>query len=248
MLVAEKNGGYRSEHLGKGADYHATFRDNPRRALLWTIEQRILKRIARRYLSRARVEHLDFACGTGRIVGLFRDYAASSTGVDVSGSMLKEAKSAVADVEWIEADITREPVLAGRQFDLITAFRFFPNAEPALRSEAVAALAPLLRSDGVFVFNNHRNTSSLGFRVARFFRPGVPVRGMTMGEADALVQSAGLTIERVYHVGVVPEYETRYVRPRFLVAWIERLATHLPVASLSEDQIFVCRKGNVRSP
>ena len=40
----------------------------------------------------------------------------------------------------VEGDLTREPLLGERRFDLVTAFRFFPNAEPALRRDVMAAL------------------------------------------------------------------------------------------------------------
>ena len=189
------------------------------------------------------MSHLDFACGTGRILAFFEDYVQSSTGVDVATSMLETARSVVSKAKLVEADITRDAVFDGQQFDLITAFRFFPNAEPGLRQEVIAALTPLLRPGGMLVFNNHRNASCLVNRVARMIkRASTPRAGMSAEEVATLVGSAGLTIEKTYHVGIVPEVESRLFRPRFLVSWIESMATYLPVGRLSEDLVYVCRK------
>ena len=235
--------GYRESHQGKGREYHAQFTQNPRRALIWSIEQRFLGDIARRFLSPGEADHLDFACGSGRILARFADNVRSSTGVDVSTSMLESAKTLVPQARLIEADITRQEVFDGQLFDLITAFRFFPNAEPTLRHEVIKALYPLLRPGGLLVFNNHRNVSCLAFRVGRLLkRTNTPFFGMSAREVAELVGSVGLSVERIYHVGIVPEFETRMLRPRFLVGWIESLATRLPVAGLSEDLIYVCRK------
>lgn len=233
---------YRKSHLGKGADYHAEFTGNPRRSLLWSIEQEFICDIARRFLHRRNTDHLDFACGTGRILSQFKNYVRSSTGVDISASMLQTAKAVVPDARLIEADITRDNILNGQQFDLITAFRFFPNAEPPLRQEVIETLYSLLRPGGLLVFNNHRNTSALAFRLVRLLKPSVPFSGMSAQEVSELVASVGLAIEKVYHVGIVPEYETRYLKTRFLVEWVESLATNLPVARLSENLLYVCRK------
>ena len=237
------SGNYRDSHKGKGRDYHADFAENPRRALIWSIERRFLADIVRRYLPGGEVAHLDFACGTGRILAFFEDHVDSSTGVDVATSMLETARSVVSKAKLIEADITREPVFDGQQFDLITAFRFFPNAEPKLRQEVIETLTSLLRPGGLFVFNNHRNASCLFHRVARMLkRTSASVIGMPAEEVATLVESVGLNIKKTYHVGIVPEVETRLLRPRFLVSWLESMATYFPVARLSENLVYVCHK------
>ena len=235
---------YRESHVGLGPEYHAGFAENPRRALIWALEQRILSDISERFLVLEDTDHLDFACGTGRILEFFQDRVRSSTGVDVSASMLRLAREIVPKSCIIEADITRDDVLADRQFDLITAFRFFPNAEPELRKDAIETLYPKLRPGGHFVFNNHRNNGSLLLRIGRLLKGSkdTSFSGMSDQEASTLVRSVGLDIEKIYHVGILPETERRLIRPRSLVEWIESALTGLPIARLSEDLIYVCRK------
>src|SRR4030095_13126711 len=117
---------YRESHLEKGADYHAVFRDNPRRALLWALEQEHLARILRRFLADRPIEHLDFACGTGRILALLEDRTHSSTGVDVSASMLDVARKNVRRSQLIEGDLTRADLLGGRRARLLQCRLCFP--------------------------------------------------------------------------------------------------------------------------
>lgn len=239
---------YRESHQDKGADYHVQFSENPRRALIWRIEQDLLGRILARFLPGSPIDHLDFACGTGRILRLLEDRARSSLGVDVSPSMLSVARGNVRHAEVIEGDLTRGDLLGERRFNLITAFRFFPNAEPELRRDALAALAARLADGGIVVFNNHHNAGLLYqlVRLAHRGRPW-PHRRWWDHEIRTLVAGAGLEILARYHVGVVPETEAHPLRPRALVATVERIASRLPLAALSEDVLYVCGRAGRRA-
>ena len=167
--------GYRQSHLEKGSSYQAKFLENPRRRLTWKIEQRILDTIFDRYTTQRQVDYqvdyLDFACGTGRILKHLEGRVASSTGVDLSPSMLKVASARTSHSQLYQVDITRDPTLSNANYDLITAFRFFPNAEQQLREDAIKQLASLLREDGLLVFNNHRSTGS---RLTTLTLPAAP--------------------------------------------------------------------------
>lgn len=232
---------YRASHLAKGADYHAQFSTNLRRRLLWSLEQGILDAIWSRYLTGRPVQHLDFACGTGRILGHFESRAVSSTGVDLSPAMLNVARSTTRNALIVQGDLTREDVLGTAEFDVITAFRFFPNAEADLRSAAITALKSHLKADGILVFNNHLSTASLRRRVARLVTARERgASGMSPAEVHALVATAGLRILRTYHAGIVPESEGSPWRLRWLIEAIERFASCLPMASLAENVIYVC--------
>lgn len=232
---------YRKSHLHKGSDYHSRFQDNPRRALLWRLEQELLGRILQRFFASQPIDHLDFACGSGRILALLEDRTRSSTGVDVSASMLAAARANIRRAELIEGDLTRNDLVDGRRFDLITAFRFFPNAEPELRREAIAALAERMAGDGILVFNNHRNLSSLTNRLARLASRGrAGKEGMWESDVEELVAGAGLEIRTRYHTGILPETELHVLPGRRWVAALERMATRLPLADLSDDVLYVC--------
>lgn len=63
---------YRVSHLNadKGVRYHAEFSSNPYRSMVWEMEKSILDRILNVFYKscQKRINHLDFACGTGRIL------------------------------------------------------------------------------------------------------------------------------------------------------------------------------------
>ena len=119
---------YRDSHLDRGTDYDEGWSTIPHRAMMWRLEQRALDSIFARAGGRRFEDYLDFACGTGRMLGFLGKYAQSVTGVDISPSMLEVARERVPKAELICGDLTREPLLTNRQFDVISAFRFFPNA------------------------------------------------------------------------------------------------------------------------
>lgn len=245
---------YRELHLQKGADYHELFYSEPHLAVVWRLERKLLPRIVREYFPSYVPSYLDFACGTGRILGLLSPTAASSTGVDLSASMLQVARDTITSAEFIEADITREDGLGSRQFDLITAFRFFPRAEPTLRREAIMAIKQHLKPDGVFIFNNHRNRSSLLRRVVgiRARMLSTPPRsgpwGMSRQETYELAEAAGLRVEQEIPLGVLPLNDRHMLRPSGLVEILESILSRVGLFTpLAQNLIFVCRHTSAES-
>ena len=233
---------YRQSHLSKGSDYDADFQRLPRRMLSWKIEQSILRKIVARFLPDRTIEYLDFACGTGRILAELENCVTTSTGIDISGSMLEVAKSRTLRSRILQADITRDRVLEGLEFDLITAFRFFPNAQSQLRHEVLGGLACRLKKSGILVFNNHRSTTFSRNRVARVVTRGSRGNsGMSPEEVHRLVASKGLEIVATYHVGIVPESETRPFWPRWIIQMVEEAGSRLPLATFARNLIYVCR-------
>lgn len=234
--------GYRQSHLAKGADYDADFVEIPRRRLMWKIEQRILAKILDHYLPAQDVDHLDFACGTGRILAHLESRVARSTGVDISPTMLEVARTQAPLAQILEGDITESSLLGDSTFDLITAFRFFPNAESELRRVAMHQLASHLRPDGILIFNNHRASTFTRSRLARIISSGKRGnQGMTPLEAHRLVLCAGLEVVRTHHTTVVPESEGHPFRPRWLIEGLEDLGARLPISQLAGNHIYVCR-------
>ncbi len=235
---------YRASHAedGKGRAYQAAFSDRPVRAMLWAMERARLDEIVRSHFVGRRIQHLDFACGTGRILSHLSAYASDSVGVDVSASMLEVAREQCPSATLIEADLTQDDVLADRRFNLVTAFRFFPNAEPSLRREAAAAIAAHLADDGLFVFNNHKNLSSTRNRLARLAgRPGFT--GMTDADVRALLDGAGLEVVAVHHLSVFPGSEARPLLPIGALTRLEGWLSQVPqVWRFGENLIYVCRR------
>ena len=241
---------YRRSHLHKGLGYHKTFSSWSYRSTIWLLEQRVLLEIVGENLYDEPPRYLDFACGTGRILGHLTPHCRSAVGVDVSASMLEVARGAGTRAEIIEVDITRDNKLDGREFDLITAFRFFPNAERELRKGALAALTRLLSSDGILVFNNHKNAGSLRRRlgsakrrVVRRSAPESERRTMSDIEARNLVADVGLHIHRVYHLAVLPFGDHTMWLPQGTITSIERALSRLPFTEpMAQNLIYVCRR------
>jgi SAM-dependent methyltransferase len=237
--------GYTESHKSKGRDYHDTFTPevNPHRAMLWRLEQGVLDRIVRQHLKPEKVSHLDFACGTGRVLGHFRNRFASATGVDVAPSMMAVAREVAPAAELIEADLTQRDVLGERQFDLITAFRFFPNAEPELRRAVIDVLARHLSPRGVLVFNNHKNRNSIRGRVARLLGRASAEPTMTDTEVRALVAKAGLKVVETLPLASLPFSDNHQILPIPVLEFLERGLGGLPaLTGIAQDVIYVCAR------
>jgi ubiquinone/menaquinone biosynthesis C-methylase UbiE len=146
---------YRMSHQAAEARiaYDRTFEVGYYAGLWRKIEQPLLESILRPLGGPERTS-LDFACGTGRITKVAARFFGSVVGVDVSEAMLSNA-SVPENVTLICADITRTPL--ERQFNVITAFRFFLNAEDNLRRDALRTIYRHLHEDGVLVCNIQLN-------------------------------------------------------------------------------------------
>lgn len=237
---------YRASHTyaGKASEYDSHFHYRYR-AYLWEQEQMVLRRIIAKHHPSGAVNCLDFACGTGRILEFLEKMTDRTTGVDVSAEMLSRARSKLFRTELIRGDLTTEPLLRNRQYNLITAFRFFLNAEKELREEAMRVLASLLTPDGVLVFNNHMNHSSAAGLLTRFNRR---FRGSTnvtwrVDEMCAMVKDAGLNVADAYYIGVMPGWERHMLLPSGCYEAIDAAASKLSVLRrMAQDVIFVCMR------
>jgi len=173
---------------------------------------------------------------------------ASVTGVDISPEMMEVARRRLPGKELILGDLTTSDLLAGRQFDIITAFRFFPNAEAQLRQDAASALDRLLAPDGILVFNNHQNASSTRARLARLLRRGSSQRLMSHGEVVDLLDTIGFRIARVYAMAYLPFTERWMPLPTCLVVPIERaladMRLPLPLAGLAQNIVYAARRSS----
>jgi ubiquinone/menaquinone biosynthesis C-methylase UbiE len=236
---------YRDSHKlkAKVAEYEACYQNNAWNIFLCSREQKIVLRILDKYLKGRDVHLLDFACGTGRITKFLEDRVETSTGVDVSNSMLAVAGKKLKKTELIKADITEENILKPGKFNLITAFRFFLNAEPELRSAAIKALAELLDEDGYLVFNNHQNSGSPWVKMRNLYHrkySQLTYNVMSIEQMVKLVEEAGLEIIEIYPTGF-------FHPPRIPVSFHLSRAIDLAAGKFkflnrfSENTIAVCR-------
>jgi predicted TPR repeat methyltransferase len=234
---------YIDRHKSRGRDYDETFSPelNPYRAMMWRLEQRVLTAILHEHPASAQASLLDFACGTGRILRHVSGQVASATGVDVSPSMIEEARKAAPQAELIEADLTQQDSLGERRFDLITAFRFFPNAEPELRRAVFLVLARHLAPHGLLVFNNHKNRNSLARRISRLLGREVARGTMSHAEVEELMALAGLRILKAIPLGTLPVSDQHLILPVGLVERVEGWLRGVPsLAPLAQNVIYVC--------
>lgn len=237
---------YRESHLNRGTDYDEGWQTIPHRAMMWRLEQRALAKVFGGSGPEGFDSYLDFACGTGRMLGFLGKYARSITGVDISPSMLEVARGRAPTAELICGDLTREPLLGARQFDVISAFRFFPNAEPELRRDAITRLVQHLSPAGIMVFNNHRNPRSLFHRTLKAlgrWEPDPPgSRRMLHEEVVSMVTAAGLRITSEIPLGILPMEEGYFYGPPAAVEAVERALSRLPLLRpLALNTIYVCR-------
>jgi len=238
---------YRDSHKyeSKGAEYEAYYENRPWQRFLWSREQEVLLKILDKYFKGKDVHLLDFACGTGRIASLLENRVKSSTGVDVSASMLTVAREKLKRTEIIEADITVGNILKDRKFNLITAFRFFVNAESELRSGAMKALVGQLSEDGYLVFNNHQSYGSplmkLRYMRHRWKDPDGIFNVMTIDEMKELAEGVGLKMVRLYPIGFFNP--PKIPVPEILRDAIEKVGCMFGcLKGFSESPIAVCRR------
>jgi SAM-dependent methyltransferase len=237
---------YRKSHIypGKGKEYHLSFSQNAYRKMIWDYEKNILDQIIEKYLASACIEHLDFACGTGRIARFLEERVRSVVGVDISASMLQVARINCIKAEIIEADITKDDLLADRKFNFITAFRFFANAQPDLRKQVMTVLRRHLTDGGYFVFNNHKNTGSTRNRIARAFGHR-EFKGMSIYEVQRLICECKLEIVDAFHLCTFPSSDELPILPLPILCRIEKGLSRLPFLwQFGENIIFVCQRTN----
>jgi predicted TPR repeat methyltransferase len=244
----KRNNDYRDSHLNKGEEYDEKFKDNSYRALLWDIEKKILKKIISKFFAGRIDNYLDFACGTGRVLSFIEQYSDHSIGIDVSESMLSVARNNINKSKIILGDITKDStILNNIEFDLISAFRFFPNAQTELCVETLMIFNKMLKNEGYLVFNNHRNHHNLIInRLKRFIKYLINKKHTIIfseSEIKDLLDKCGFKIVKKYHSGVFNVIETKKVSKNSILTQIEKLCMNIPFSKyFSHNVIYVVEK------
>ena len=224
---------------------------------IFQLEHAVLLDLFRRYRSAdPRTRYLDFACGTGRILAVFKDHIASKVGVDTSPGQLELAQQKVPDAELICGNVVTNPeLLGGRRFDLITSFRLLLNLEPENRVPILQVLADHLAPNGHLVVDNHMNRYSilgllalLAHKVLRVpKKPLVPPgrRGIisTMSEREMrqTLAAAGLQVDELRRIFVLPGHKSLMILPTNWLVPLETFLSRVPVINrFSKNQIYVC--------
>ena len=201
--------------------------------------------------------YLDFACGTGRILSVFRDLIAVRTGVDTSPGQLERARHKDPAARLVCGNLVDDPdLLGGARFDLVTCFRLFLNLESEYRVPILKRIRELLAPGGRVILDNHMNRySALGLMAVLAHRglgiprkPFVPPgrRGIisTMSEREMrrTLAAAGLEVELVIRLCVLPGHGSFTLLPERWLVPVERVLGQVPFLNrASKNQIFVCR-------
>lgn len=234
---------YRVSHLDKGKEYDGALAKSGFDAFMAGRERRIIGEVVRSLFPKKVPRYLDFACGTGRIVSAMEENSIESYGIDVSEKMLQEAREKCFKTNFLLRDISWEP-LDLEPFDLITAFRFFGNAQDELRRVILKRIHTLLRPGGYFVLNNHRNPLSVIKLIERITggtdRPDLSyfkLKRYLRIEGFQIVRSYGvgwwMTNWRLNRSGVCESQAVRLVEPLSLIKG---------VALICPDAVIVAKK------
>ncbi len=242
---------YRTSHLspGKGLSYEASFQRLPYRRIVWKWEQQVLHYLFTRIRREKRfIRYVDFACGTGRILCFAERYVDEALGIDVSATMLNVAADKVRRSRLVLGDLTKQQMLDENSVDIVTAFRFFLNAQPDLKEEALRAIGRALADDGYLIFNIHMNKGCVleraihAYRRIRNIQHGHAV-SMSIHDVQMLLNGTNFEIIELYHYGLIP---VSHEDQRFMIGFIDALERLLSRVSFlspySQYIIYVCKK------
>jgi len=222
--------------------------------LIYELEKRVLENVLAKINSREK-SLMDFACGTGRWTQFLEGHFKETAGVDVSEEMVALARQKCSKTEFIVTDITSDTVdkrLEDRRFDVITAFRFYKNAEEELRQAVTEAIPKYLKKDGLFIFDLHLNTFSFMGMLAgiiRFLRVqsllgigDLTVRTISLRCIRKLFEDSSFEIIDYYGMGVLPGRSNYTVLPGNLLYKIESFFTNRRILGRFSYNILVITK------
>ena len=234
---------YRQIHLEKGESYDDNLRRDPFDAFMADREDALLATIIPKLFPQSIPRYLDFACGTGRVLRSMERFATQAVGVDISASMLEQAKQHCEKAQFQCLDVTKDDHDL-KDFDLATSFRFFGNADDSLRRAVLTELAKAVKPGGYLVVNNHRNPGALMVRLAR--ASGAPAGvDLTHAKFDGLLREAGFEPVQVHGIGLCV-LSGRFARASLLTNplfnAVDRISELSPLAPLCPDAIIVARR------
>jgi SAM-dependent methyltransferase len=201
--------GYRASHLGaaRARDYDPQFwASSSARALDWDLEQNILDRVFAHDLAPSPTCALDFACGTGRVLRYLESRIPQTIGVDIAEGMLAYARPRCPESRLVKHDVTTGPHPdVPPSVDVVTAFRFFLNAEPDLRRDVLAWMRSVLGTGGTLIANFHLNPRSLRGRYLLLRWRGRRRTAMVSPrEAERVLADAGFDVQARYGYEYLP--------------------------------------------
>ena len=218
---------------------------------IWEMQRPVVEKIITDFRGGQKnpVRLLDFACGTGRVIATLEPLVDAAEGIDISPNMVAVARAKCRRANLRVGDILTQPELLQAKFDVITAFRFLLNVEPAVRRGVLKKLREVLRApDGLLIVNVHGNSRSLRHpaiawrrRRERSEKTGAMLNELSPAETKQLLADCGFQIVRQFGFGMLPP--TLYRTPlRGVAAAVDgALAGENVWKNYSIDLLFVCR-------
>ena len=208
-----------------------------------TQELKILRKLIKDLFGGKVSQYLDFACGTGRISYEIEKYCTESIGVDVSEKMLDAATTKWKKTKPVFCDVTVQEIELG-QFDLITSFRFFGNADDHLRRSVLCVLYEKFDKDGYLIINNHRNPMSIP-RILFRLLGGKDDMALTYWKLKSILVQEGFKIVQACAVGgwiLMHRFQKLFGRRSRLVSIAEFCFRPHFFAPVSPDMVRVVKK------
>jgi len=247
MEMDENN--YRASHisLGHGSYYDKTYDEGFYKYQWIYLEQPMLMNIFQDLSKQKKVmSSLDFACGTGRITKLCEDYFERCTGVDVSDEMLKVASKKCPRTNLIRQDISHQ--ILKEKFDVVTAFRFFLNAEHTLNIKILDSINQMLTDNGCLIANIHVNSNSvLGYmyRLRNKILNRNIANTMSFDTFNKYLEDAGFYVSQVYWYSYLPRVGWRWpwIYKTFMLPFEKMcISFHLLPRSMAQCFLVVAHK------
>lgn len=242
------NYSYRDSHSSPeyGRRYEKTYSQGYYYEQWIKIERPLLQNILKRTIDRGASSCLDFACGTGRILLLVEKMFSKTHGVDVSDSMLKIAREKCKKSVIEKRDLAFNPL--EERFDVITAFRFFLNAEPSLRNEALMSIYKHLDKNGILVTNCHVNKWSplgIAYRLREAVWKHKKANILSLSEFKNILEKNSFQIQSVYRYGYLPRtgWYLQWI-PRLLMLPFEKFIKKVSIMPgwMAQSFIVVCKR------
>jgi len=230
---------YRDNFLGDRANVYETreYGKDSYYTFMWKLEKKYLKEFL---MKRKFKNYLDFACGNGRVIEFLEHYVENSLGIDVSEDMLKIAEKKVVRSDLLLQDITERKLK--KIFDLITAFRFFLNAQEDLRHDVLVQFKNLTKKDSVVIISNQGNRFSFRFFTV-FINKYIFKKDhnqLSKKDLEKLFENYGFKLIEYRGIGFLPKpfYKIPLINKVFF--WLDYLFYEIKIFSyFSHNQILI---------
>ena len=251
--MLEKSVSYRDKFRDSAESYDKTTQTK-HISLIYDLEKEVLDNFFAR-IGAKQLSVMDFACGSGRWTSYLETKFNTTIGLDISPAMIDLAKSKCSKANFIVGDITdisAEFDKLKQEFDVITAFRFFKNAEEPLREEAVNVIPNYLKESGYLILDLHLNTYSfMGilanviklFKIDRLFDiSSIRLKTISLYEIKRLFNKVGLEIVDYWGMGVLPGRSDSILLPLRILYMIEHYFTKNKILRLFSYNILIIAK------